>query len=161
MVARVTAFLALGVMLALTFGQVGQAGGMPVVNETTVTRDLTSTSPDSSPCTGVPAINTGTGQTTAHITAFVDGTVHVVMAIHSAFTVDAIDPTEEDFSGHESDHFSFQGTNGAASTTATFTPVSVGTHGTRLVGHLVAHVTVTARGEVSVSFERFTFRGCP
>jgi hypothetical protein len=147
--------------VGLMFGQVATAGGPPIVNDTTVVKDQTNTSPDSTPCTGAAAINTSIGRGTFHTTAFADGTVHVVSAIHSTFTSDAIDPAEEDFTGHESDHFSFQGTSGAASQTVTFTPVSVGTHGTRLVGHLVAHVTVTAQGDVSVSFERFTFHGCP
>lgn len=152
---------AAAVLVGLVPGQAAVASGPPVIVDTTVTRNNTSTSPDTSPCTGVPAINTGTGQQTFHITEFADGTMHVVFAIHSDFTVDAIDPAEEDFSGHEADHSSFEGTNGAASTTVTFTPVSVGTFGTRLVGHDVAHVTVTAQGDVAVNFDRFTFRGCP
>jgi hypothetical protein len=44
----------------------------------------------------------------------------------------------------------------------TFTPVLTGTDGTRLVGHLVGHITVTADGDVKVFLERFTqVRGCP
>src|SRR5262245_55276092 len=152
---------AAALLVGLVFGQAAGAGGPPVVNETTVLKDLTNTGPDNSPCTGAPAINGSIGKLTLHETEFADGTVHMVAAIHSDFVVDAIDPAEEDFSGHESDTSSFQGTNGAVIMTLTFTPVSVGTFGTRLVGHDVAHVTVTAQGDVSVQFERFTFRGCP
>ncbi len=75
---------------------------------------------------------------------------------------DTIDPAGVDYTGHETDTFNFNRTNGAATTTMTFTPVTTGTDGTRLVGHEVGHVTVTADGTVTVSFDQFTWlRGCP
>ena len=84
------------------------------------------------------------------------------MKFHTDFLVDTIDPAEVDYSGHETDTFDFEGTNGAATTAMTFTPVLTGTDGTHLVGHEVGHFTVTAGGEVTVSFDRYTwFRGCP
>ena len=147
---------------ALTAAGTASAGGPPIVNDTTVTRNNSSVQPDTNPCTGAPAINPSSGQETFHITAFADGTIHVTAAIHSDFLVDTIDPAGVDFSGHEADTFSFQGTNGAATTAVTFTPVLTGTDGTRLVGHEVGHFTVTANGDVTVSFDRFTWvRGCP
>jgi len=153
----------LGVTLAtLTVTGTASAGGPPVINETTVTRNNTSVQPDTNPCTGAPAINSSSGQMTSHITLFADGTIHVTVAIHSDFLIDTIDPAGVDFSGHETDGVSFEGTNGAATGTGYFTPVVTGTDGTRLVGHEVAHFTVTANGDVTVSFDRFTqVRGCP
>ena len=39
----------------------------------------------------------------------------------------------------------------------TFTPVLTGTDGTHIVGHEVGHFTVTAGGEATVSFDRYTW----
>jgi len=154
----------LGVALAtlVVAGTVSAAGPL-VINETTVTRNNTSVQPDTNPCTGAPAINSSSGQMTFHITLFADGTIHVTVAIHSDFLIDTIDPAGVDFSGHETDGgLSFEGTNGVATGTGYFTPVVTGTDGTRLVGHEVGHFTVTANGDVTVSFDRFTqVRGCP
>jgi hypothetical protein len=156
----------LAVLLGVTLGTLAVAGaasaGGPPIVDTTVTRNNTSVQPDTNPCTGAPAINSASGQETFHITAFADGTIHVTFAIHSDFLIDTIDPAGVDFSGHEADHSSFSGTNGAATTAVTFTPVLTGTDGTRLVGHEVGHFTVTANGDVTVSFDSFTqVRGCP
>jgi hypothetical protein len=86
--------------------------------------------------------------------------MHVNMKFHTDFLVDTIDPAEVDL--HETDTFDLEGTNGAATTAMTFTPVLTGTDGAHLVGHEVGHFTVTAGGEVTVSFDRYTwFRGCP
>ena len=71
---------------------------------------------------------------TIHLTVFADGTMHVSMAFHTYFLVDTIDPAEVDHSGHESDTFTFEGTNGAATTTATFTPVTTADLCARLGG---------------------------
>jgi hypothetical protein len=144
----------------LAVASTASASGPPIVNETRVTTG-SSVQPDTNPCTGAPAINPSSGQETFHITAFADGTIHVTVAIHSEFLIDTIDPSGVDYSGHEADTFSFQGTNGAAATTVTFTPVVTGTDGTHLVAHEVGHFTATANGDVAVSFDRFTFRGCP
>jgi len=153
----------LGVTLAtLVVAGTASAAGPPVINETTVTRNNTSVQPNANPCTGAPAINSSSGQMTSHITLFADGTIHTTVAIHSDFLIDTIDPAGVDFSGHEADTASFSGTNGAATGTMTFTPVVTGTDGTRLVGHEVGHFTVTANGDVTVSFDGFTqVRGCP
>ena len=134
----------------------------PIVN-TIVFKNGPGSQPDTNPCTGSPAIDYNiAGRGTIHRTVFADGTIHVDMSFHTDFLVDTIDPAEVDYSGHETDTFSFQGTNGAATTAVTFTPVTTGTDGTHLVGHEVGHFTVTATGEVTVSFDRFTWlRGCP
>jgi len=153
----------LGVTLAtLVVAGTASAAGPPVINETTVTRNNTSVQPDANPCTGAPAINSSSGQMTSHITLFADGTIHVIVAIHSDFLIDTIDPAGVDYSGHEADTSSFSGTNGVATGSMTFTFLNTGTDGTHLVGHEVAHFTVTANGDVTVSFDRFTqVRGCP
>jgi hypothetical protein len=138
------------------------AGESPIVNDTTVSKSLSGVDLDANPCTGSPAINYHSGRATFHTTAFADGTVHVTVVFHMDFLVDTIDPAGVDFSGHETDTFSFDGTNGAATLAVTFTPILAGTDGTRLVGHETGHVTVTADGVVAVSFDHFTFvRGCP
>jgi len=157
---RTLVFLAGLSVLALA----GTAGAeTPIVNDTIVFKGSTGSQPDENPCTGSSAIDYDLdGEGTIHRTIFADGTIHVTMKFHTDFLIDTIDPAEVDYSGHETDTFSFQGTNGAATTAETFTPVLTGTDGTRLVGHLVGHITVTADGDVTVSFERFTqVRGCP
>jgi hypothetical protein len=135
----------------------------PIVDQTIVFKNGGGSQPDTNPCTGSPAIDYDlVGRGTIHLTVFADGTMHVIMSFHTDFLVDTIDPAEVDYSGHETDTFDFNGTNGAATTTGTFTPVTTGTDGTHLVGHAIAHITVTANGDVTVSFDRFTWlRGCP
>ncbi len=144
------------------------AADAPIIDETTVLKRTGpgGSQPDTNPCTGSPAIDyDGAGRGTFHRTVFADGTMHVVASIHTDFLIDTIDPAEVDYSGHETDTFSFNGTNGAATTAWTFTPLLTGTDGTHLVAHLVGHITVTAGGDVTVSFERFNWdtwvRGCP
>ena len=66
------------------------------------------------------------------------------MSFHTDFLVDTIDPPRSTTADTRPDTFSFQGTNGAATTAATFTPVPTGTDGSHLVGHEVGHFTVTA-----------------
>jgi hypothetical protein len=160
---RVRFVVLLSVTLAtLAVAGTASAGGSPVINETTVTRNNISVQPDTNPCTGAPAINSASGQETFHITLFADGTIHVIAAIHSDFLIDTIDPAGVDYSGHEADTSSFSGTNGVATGSVTFTFINTGTDGTHLVGHEVGHFTVTAAGDVTVSFDRFTLvRGCP
>lgn len=135
----------------------------PIVNDTIVFKGNTESQPDTNPCTGSPAIDYDlAGRGTIHTSEFADGTVHVSMAFHTNFLIDTIDPAEVDYSGHETDTLNFEGTGGIASVTSTFTPILTGTDGTHLVGHLVAHITVTADGDVKVSFERFSqVQGCP
>ena len=135
----------------------------PIVDKTIVFKGNSGSQPDTNPCTGSPAIDYAlAGRGTIHLTVFADGTIHVSMAFHTDFLVDTIDPAEVDYSGHESDTFNFEGTNGAATTAVTFTPVTTGTDGTHLVGHETGHFTVTATGDVTVSFDHFTWlRGCP
>jgi hypothetical protein len=135
----------------------------PIVDSTTVFKNGGGSQPDTNPCTGSPAIDYNlAGRGTVHVSEFADGTTHVSMSFHTDFLIDTIDPAEVDYSGHETDTFAFEGTNGAATTAVTFTPVLTGTDGTHLVAHEVGHFTVTANGDVTVSFDRFTgFRGCP
>src|SRR5712692_198993 len=124
----------------------------PIVDRTIAFKHGGSSQPDTTPCTGSPAIDYDiAGRGTIHLTVFADGTTNVDMSFHTDFLVDTIDPTEVDYSGHETDTFSFQGTNGAATTAVTFTSVSTGTDGSHLVGHEVGHFTVTAAGDVTVS----------
>jgi hypothetical protein len=134
----------------------------PIVNDTIVFKGSTESQPDTNPCTGSPAIDYDlAGRGTIHVTEFADGAVHVSMDFHTVFMIDTIDPAEVDYSGHETDTFNFEGTGGIASITSTFTPVLTGTDGSHLVGHLVGHITVTADGEIKVTFERFSqARGC-
>jgi hypothetical protein len=139
------------------------AADPPIVNDTITFKHGPSSQPDTNPCTGSPAVDYDLeGRGTVHRTVFADGTIHVSMSFHTDFLIDTIDPAEVDYSGHETDTFSFEGTNGAAKTSVTFTPVVTGTDGTHLVAHEVGHFTATANGDVTVSFDRFTWvRGCP
>jgi hypothetical protein len=136
------------------------AADTPIIVRTLVFKNGGGSQPDTNPCTGSPAIDYDlTGRGTIHLTVFGDGTMHVSMSFHTDFLIDTIDPAEVDYNGHETDTFDFEGTNGAATTAVTFTPVLTGTDGTHLVGHEVGHFTVTAAGDVTVSFDRFTWRG--
>jgi hypothetical protein len=149
--------------VGLMVAQAAMAGGPPVVNQTTVVKDFTQgPNHDSTPCTQAPAFTTLTGHATFHTTAFADGTLHIVSVINADFVVDAIDPAEEDFSGHVSATTIDEGTNPAPSNaTSTVTEVSIGTHGTRLVAQFRFHFTVTPDLVVTVDFVEFTLRGCP
>lgn len=134
----------------------------PTVDSTIAFKNGGSSQSDTNPCTGSPAIDYNlAGRGTVHLTEFADGTTHASMSFHTDFFIDTIDPAGVDYSGHETDTFAFEGTNGAASTAVTFTPVLTGTDGTHLVAHEVGHFTVTANGDVTASFDRFSgFKGC-
>jgi len=155
----ILAFLLTVTMLAVSGTA---AADPPIVNRTIAFKNPGGSQPDTNPCTESPAIDYDLGgHGTMRLTEFADGTIHVNMTFHTDFVVDSIDPAEVDYAGHETDTFSFQGTNGAATTAVTFTPVTTGTDGTHLVGHEVGHFTVTANGDVTVSFDTFTWlRGC-
>jgi len=135
----------------------------PIVNDTVVFKGSTESQPAENPCTGSPAIDYDlAGRGTIHRTEFANGDVYVTMAFHTDFFIDTIDPAEVDYSGHETDTLSFEGTGGTASVSWTFTPLLTGTDGTRLLAHEVGHITITADGDVTISFDRFSqVRGCP
>lgn len=158
----ITAMFALLVGLAMLAAAGTAAADPPIVDRTIVFKNGPGSQPDTNPCTGSPAIDHNlAGRGTVHVTEFADGTTYVSMSFHTDFLIDTIDPAEVDYSGHETDTFDFAGTNGAATTAVTFTPLLTGTDGTHLVAHEVGHFTVTANGDVSVSFDNFTgFRGC-
>jgi len=160
--AKALAFVIVALGVVASVGT-ARAGGPPILHETTVTMDTPpATQPDTNPCTGIPATDTSSGSFVFHITEFADGTVHVSVVSRSRFFIDTIDPAGVDYTGHEADTFSFNGTNAAATMSVTFTPVLVGTDGTHLVAHEVGHFTANANGVVTVSFDNFTgFRGCP
>jgi hypothetical protein len=148
-------------LAGLTFAGTATAD-TPIVDTTIVFKNGGGSQPDTNPCTGSPAIDYDlAGRGIVHLVVFADGTTHVNMSFHTDFFIDTIDPAGVDYSGHETDTFAFEGTNGAASTAVTFTPVLTGTDGTHLVAHEVGHFTVTANGDVTVSFDRFSgFEGC-
>jgi len=149
-------------LAALALAGTAAGSGRPVVNDTTVTKDVSDTYLDVNPCTGGPAIWTSVAHGVFHVTAFADGTVHVRATFNSRFTVDTIDPSEADFSGHAEDGFSFSGDGGTAVGTSTFTPILKGTDGSKLMFHYTLHFTANASGDVTVEFDRATSRvTCP
>lgn len=126
----------------------------PVVNDVTVTKDVTDVQPDTNPCNGNPTVVTGVSRSTFRIVAFADGTIHVMFTAHGVLSVHSLVPTDPDYTGSWTESSEFNGTNGSATSTFTFTPHLNGTDGSKLFFHYTGHMTVTANGDVTVDFVR-------
>ena len=148
------ALLLLSAIATLALAGTATGNGPPVINDTTVAKDMTDTYLDVSPCTEDPAVWTSVAHAMFHLTVFADGTVHARVTFTSTFVVDTIDPSKPDFSGHSEDGFSFNGDDGTAEATSTFTPILKGTDGSKLKFHYTSHMTVNANGEVTVEFDK-------
>jgi len=130
------------------------AAAPPVVNVVNVQKDVTDTQPDVNPCTGNPASTSSVGRLTVKITKLADGTIHVLFTMHGDLSVDSVDPAEADYTGYWTESNTFNGANGSATGSFTFTPHVDGTDGSRLRYHYNGHMTVTANGDVTVELDR-------
>jgi len=121
-----------------------------VVTFTNNVRNKTNTFVDVNPCTGDPASITNTFNQVLHTTLFVSGpnagTFHVTGTATGDFVLDTIDPTKPDFTGHVASWFGVNSNRSSEAATATFNFHGVGSDGSRLRGHLLAHVNVTPSG---------------
>jgi hypothetical protein len=96
-----------------------------------------------------------------HLTALPDGSFRETITVTETFTFVPDDPSERTYTGKSTTWF---GANLSSQNnfTATFTTYYVvkGSDGSRITGHVVAHVTLHADGTVTVEFDRFRL-SCP
>ena len=124
--------------------------------ETTTTHfsDTTST-PDVNPCTGVPGTSTDTVKGVTHVTELPDGSFHETTTVTDNFTFVPDDPSQPTYTGKNTFWFGAN-LNSQNNFTSTYTAhfIAKGSDGSRIAGHVVAHVTLHADGTVTVEFEK-------
>lgn len=131
------------------------------VNAKTVTftqtfHHITQTFPASNPCTGVTGTVTLTFNSVVHVTMdTTTGTGHMTETMTGDFVFVPDDPTQPTFTGHFT---SWDGENQNIqnfTATATFNLHGTGSDGSRLQGHFLAHISVSATG-ITIRFDKMT-----
>ncbi len=116
----------------------------------------TQTFPNSNPCTGAPGTVTLTFNGVFHVTMDnTTGTGHMTETMTGDFVFVPDDPTQPTFTGHFT---SWDGENQNIqnfTATATFNLHGTGSDGSRLQGHFLAHISVSATG-ITILFDKMT-----
>ena len=124
------------------------------VSFTQTFHDVTQTSPSTNPCTGVPGTLTLTFNAVFHVTInTATGTGHFTETTTGSFVFVPDDPTQPTVTGHFA---SWNGENQNIqnfAATATFNLHGTGSDGSRLQGHFLAHISVSATDMTIVFFK--------
>jgi hypothetical protein len=116
----------------------------------------TQTFPTSNPCTGAPGTVTLTFNGVVHVTMDTNtGTGHMTETMTGDFVFVPDDPTQPTITGHFT---SWDGENQNIqnfTATATFNLHGTGSDGSRLQGHFLAHISVSATG-ITILFDKMT-----
>lgn len=159
---KARALLRIVVLGLLGFTAAATASSPPIVNETTITREVTDTRYEVDPCLGLtPNIITTSYTTRLHFTQFADGTYHVSGGENGTYFNDRVDPSLPDISGRFNNSFArsgvfTQGTDQPRTFTLRFVAVGLDTVGARTALHGVQHITVTPDGEVRTDIIRIS-----
>lgn len=133
------------------------AGATPIVNVTDHAKNLTETRYEPNACLGGAwGTVTVTYAAVSHTSMFADGTRHVDYGETGTFFTVMDDPSLPDYSGHFSNHFSFNGSDLQFAFTLAFKGIGEGTDGSRLTFHGTQHITVNADGDFTVNFDKLT-----
>jgi hypothetical protein len=147
--------LAWGAMLGLLVTLLTPMAALAQAETTTTHFSDTLTHPDANPCTGATGTTTDNIKGVTHVTALPDGSFHATTTETDTFTFVPDDPSQPTYTGKSTTWF---GANLSSQNnfTATFTTYFVvkGSDGSRLTGHVVAHVTLHPDGTVTVEFEK-------
>jgi hypothetical protein len=95
------------------------------------------------------------GKFVFHTTEFEDGRFHVTGTQVGRFTATDNGVT---YNGHFTSWFGANGNSKSFTATFTLSATGTGDDGSKVHLHAVAHVTVNAKGDVTVRFERFRIR---
>jgi len=126
------------------------------VSFTQTFHDVTQTLPSGNQCTGVPGTVTVTVNGVFHVTMdTTTGTGHMTETTTGSFVFVPDDPTQPTVTGHFA---SWNGENQNIqnfASTATFNLHGTGSDGSRLQGHFLAHISVSATG-ITIQFDKMT-----
>jgi len=115
----------------------------------------TSSSPDVNPCTGATGTITDTIKGVTHVTELPDGSFHETTTVTDNFTFVPDDPSQPTYAGKST---FWDGENLSSQNNFTFTVTvsfhAKGSDGSRITGHVVAHITLHPDGTVTVEFEK-------
>jgi hypothetical protein len=154
---RLVTLVAVGAMSLVGATLAGSPAYAGTETTTIHVRNVTESGPDVNPCSGATGILTQTYSGVFHITKTGNGSKHQTGTLVGSFTFDANDPAEPDYVGKFTVWFGGNGNQQSQNFTETFSiHHAVGTDGSILRAHEVAHVTVNKNG-VQVSFDRL---GC-
>jgi hypothetical protein len=149
---RIVALLAVLVLVfAVTTG--ASAAGAGAVSFTQTDHNLTQTATDVNPCTGAPGTVTITGNNVFHMTTLANGTFWLTGTSEGTFTFVPDDPTQPTYTGHFTTWFGDNDNLKNGNETSTFSLHGVGSDGSKLTFHDVAHLSVSATG-ATVSFDK-------
>jgi hypothetical protein len=153
---RVFAFFAVLVLVfAVTTG--ASAAGAGAVSFTTHDHNLTTTTTDVNPCSGATGTLTTTVNDVFHITTLANGTFWATGTVEGKFTFVPFDSSQPSYTGHFTVWFGDNNNLKNGSETSTFSVHGVGSDGSTINFHDVAHLSVSATG-VTVAFDKATCR---
>ena len=150
-----TALLAaLVLVFAVTTG--AAAAGAGAVSVTQNDHNITLNFTDVNPCSGAPGIFTVTGNQVFHITTLANNTFWLTGTLEGTFTFVPFDSAQPTYTGHATSWFGDNNNLKNGTETSTFSIHAVGSDGSRLRFHDVAHVALNASGVPVVSFDKMS-----
>jgi len=153
---KLVTLVAVGAMSLVGATLAGSPAYAGTVTKTIHVRNVTESAPDVNPCTGAKGTLTQTYSAVFHVTKTGNGTKHQTGTIVASFSFDAKDPAEPDYVGKFTVWFGGNQNQQSGNFTETFSiHHAVGTDGSILRAHEVAHVTVNKNG-LQVSFDRMS-----
>jgi hypothetical protein len=153
---KLALFLALAILVLVA---ASSALGAGATNSTDHVFGFTFSEPDVNPCSGATGTSTQTVNAVEHVTTLADGTSHETFTATGTFKFIPNDPNQPSFSGHSTFWDGENVTSQTFTATAIFAVALVGSDGSHLSAHEVAHVTITPSG-MTFSFDKPTLR-CP
>ena len=151
---RIFAFFAVLVLVfAVTSG--ASAAGAGAVTFTQHDHNLTQSFPTPNPCTGVPGTVTTVGNSVFHITTLANGTSWATGTSEGTFTFVPDDSSQPTYTGHFTTWFGDNNNLKNGNEKSTLTIHGVGSDGSTLRFHEVAHLSTSATG-ATLSFDKPT-----
>jgi hypothetical protein len=150
---RIRSLLALGVAAAVAALSAAPASAAPATTFTQTVKGVTESFPEVNECSGATGTVTITYNGVFHVTELASGGLHVTGTQTGTFTFVPDDPSEPTYTGRFTTWFGENVNARNATGTFTFRVRGVGSDGSVLRFHQVAHFSVSATG-VTVEFDR-------
>jgi hypothetical protein len=148
--------LAAGMMILLPLGTAHtHAAGAGTVSYTQIIHNQTDVSPGANPCTGVPGTLTQTYNAVFHVTTQADGELWATFTQTGSVSFVPYDSIQPSYSGHATFWGNYNVNQQNANSTFTSSIRVVGTDGSVITAHEVAHYLVTSTG-VTMSWDKPT-----
>jgi hypothetical protein len=147
--------LAWGAVLGLLVALLTPMAALAQAETTTTHFSDTESYEDVNPCTGAPGTTTETFKGVTHLTELPDGSFHETTTVTSSLTFVPDDPSQPTYTG-KTGFWAGANLSSQNNFTSTYTAhfIVKGSDGSRLTGHVVAHITLHPDGTVTVEFEK-------